>query len=67
VRSSHVPPSFRVTDVSDTSARLHYYSKRPGLGPVVMGMVIVYATLILALNLLADLLYAVLDPRVRLA
>jgi oligopeptide transport system permease protein len=34
---------------------------------VVMGMVIVYAGLILALNLLADLLYAVLDPRVRLS
>ena len=33
---------------------------------VVMGMVIVYAGLILLLNLLADLLYAVLDPRVRL-
>jgi oligopeptide transport system permease protein len=33
---------------------------------VVMGMVIVYAGLILVLNLLADLLYAVLDPRVRL-
>jgi oligopeptide transport system permease protein len=34
---------------------------------VVMGMVIVYAVLILALNLLADLLQAGLDPRVRLA
>jgi oligopeptide transport system permease protein len=34
---------------------------------VVMGMVIVYAGLILALNLLADLFYAALDPRVRLA
>lgn len=34
---------------------------------VVMGMVIVYAALILALNLAADLLYAMLDPRVRLA
>jgi oligopeptide transport system permease protein len=34
---------------------------------VVMGMVIVYAGLILALNLVADLLYAALDPRVRLA
>jgi len=34
---------------------------------VVMGMVIVYAGLILVLNLLADLLYAALDPRVRLA
>jgi oligopeptide transport system permease protein len=34
---------------------------------VVMGMVIFYAALILLLNLLADILYAVLDPRVRLA
>ena len=34
---------------------------------VVMGMVIVYAVLILVLNLLADLLQAALDPRVRLA
>jgi oligopeptide transport system permease protein len=34
---------------------------------VVMGMVIVYAALILLLNLAADLLLAVLDPRVRLA
>jgi len=34
---------------------------------VVMGMVIVYAALILFLNLLADLLYAALDPRVRLS
>ncbi|MFZ5670565.1 MAG: ABC transporter permease subunit [Pseudomonadota bacterium] len=34
---------------------------------VVMGMVIVYAVLILVLNLVADLLYAALDPRVRLA
>ena len=34
---------------------------------VVMGMVIFFATLILLLNLLADVLYAVLDPRVRLA
>ena len=33
---------------------------------VVMGMVIVYAGLILFLNLVADLLYAALDPRVRL-
>ena len=33
---------------------------------VVMGMVIIYAALILALNLIADLLLAVLDPRVRL-
>ncbi len=34
---------------------------------VVMGMVIVYAALIVLLNLLADLLQAALDPRVRLA
>jgi oligopeptide transport system permease protein len=34
---------------------------------VVMGMVIVYAALILFLNLVADLAYAALDPRVRLA
>jgi len=34
---------------------------------VVMGMVILYAGLILLLNLLADLLYAALDPRVRLS
>ena len=34
---------------------------------VVMGMVIVYAALILALNLAADLLVAALDPRVRLS
>ncbi len=34
---------------------------------VVMGMVIVYAVLILVLNLFADLLQAGLDPRVRLA
>jgi oligopeptide transport system permease protein len=34
---------------------------------VVMGMVILYAALILALNLAADLLYAMLDPRVRLS
>ncbi len=33
---------------------------------VVMGMVIVYAVLILVLNLIADMLYAALDPRVRL-
>ena len=33
---------------------------------VVMGMVIFFATLILLLNLLADVLYAALDPRVRL-
>lgn len=33
------PPSFRVTDVTPTTVRLHYYSKRAGLGPVVIGMI----------------------------
>jgi len=32
---------------------------------LVMGMVIVYAALMIALNLLADLIYAWLDPRIR--
>jgi oligopeptide transport system permease protein len=34
---------------------------------VVMGMVIFYAVLIVTLNLISDVLYAMLDPRVRLA
>jgi oligopeptide transport system permease protein len=34
---------------------------------VVMGVVILYAALIIALNLVADVAYALLDPRVRLA
>ena len=34
---------------------------------VVMGMVIVYAALILVLNLLADLLAAAVDPRISLS
>ena len=34
---------------------------------MVLGVVVVYATLIIMLNFLADILYAVLDPRVRLA
>jgi oligopeptide transport system permease protein len=33
--------------------------------PLVMGVVIVYATFILLFNMLADLAYAALDPRVR--
>jgi hypothetical protein len=33
------PPSFKVTDITDGSLRLHYYSKRPGLAPVAKGMV----------------------------
>ena len=34
---------------------------------VVMGVVILYATLILALNLIADIVQAILDPRVKLS
>lgn len=33
------PPSFWCTDVSDGSLRLHYQSKRPALGPMVVGLV----------------------------
>ena len=32
------PPSFRCTDVTEGSVRLHYYSKRPGLAPFVVGL-----------------------------
>ena len=31
-------PSFRVTDIGDASLRLHYYSKRQGLQPFVVGL-----------------------------
>ena len=34
---------------------------------LVMGVVICYAALIIALNFVADILYSLLDPRVRLA
>jgi hypothetical protein len=33
-----VPPSFRCTDVTDRGFRLHYYSSRSGLVPLVVGM-----------------------------
>ena len=33
---------------------------------LVMGVVILYATLIIVLNLIADVMYRILDPRVRL-
>ncbi len=32
---------------------------------LVMGIVIFYATLVILLNLIVDLLYGVLDPRIR--
>lgn len=32
------PPSFRVSDMRDDSFRLHYYSTREGLAPLVVGM-----------------------------
>ena len=34
---------------------------------LMMGVVICYAALIIALNFVADILYSLLDPRVRLA
>lgn len=33
------PPSFWCSDVTDRSLRLHYQSRRPGLGPMVVGLV----------------------------
>ena len=33
------PPSFRCTDIRENSLRLHYYSTRPGLAPMVIGLV----------------------------
>ncbi len=33
------PPSFRCTDVREDSLRLHYHSDRPGLAPMVLGLV----------------------------
>jgi hypothetical protein len=33
------PPSFRCTDVTGSSLRLRYYSHRPGLAPMVVGLV----------------------------
>jgi oligopeptide transport system permease protein len=33
--------------------------------PLVLGVVIVYATAVLVMNLIADLVYAALDPRLR--
>jgi len=33
-----MPPSFDCTDIHDNSVRLHYRSKRPGLAPMVVGL-----------------------------
>lgn len=33
------PPSFQCTDISEDSLRLHYYSDRAGLAPMVIGLV----------------------------
>src|SRR5690606_19174012 len=33
------PPSFRCTDVTERGFRLHYYSTRYGLAPLVIGMI----------------------------
>lgn len=32
------PPSFQCTDITDHSMRLHYYSERAGLAPMVVGL-----------------------------
>ena len=40
--------------------------EHPGnLAPLVLGVVVFYAALIIALNLVVDILYGVIDPRVR--
>lgn len=33
------PPSFRCSDINDHSLRLHYYSERAGLAPMVIGLI----------------------------
>jgi hypothetical protein len=33
-----IPPSFDCTDIENQSVRLHYRSKRPGLAPMVIGL-----------------------------
>lgn len=33
------PPAFRVTEVKADSLKLHYYSKRPALWPIVKGVI----------------------------
>jgi len=33
------PPSFSVTDETETSLVLHYFTDRPGLAPLVVGMI----------------------------
>ena len=33
------PPLFRVSDLTERSLHLHYYSHRPGLSPFVVGLV----------------------------
>lgn len=32
------PPSFRTEDINETTVRVHYYSSRPGLAPMVVGL-----------------------------
>ena len=32
------PPSFKCTDIGNSSLRLHYYSSRKGLAPMVLGL-----------------------------
>lgn len=34
------PPSFKCTEVADSSLRLHYYSERAGLTPLVEGLLV---------------------------
>jgi len=46
--------------------RLFYDSLGKSDYPVMMGILLISATLVVVFNLLADVLYSVVDPRIRL-
>ncbi|MGC2029256.1 MAG: oligopeptide ABC transporter permease OppB [Steroidobacteraceae bacterium] len=74
--ASYLPPA--VASIMTGSLVVESIAGLPGIGrymvqgalnrdyTLVMGMVIIYSTLLIAMGLLVDLLYAWLDPRVRL-
>jgi oligopeptide transport system permease protein len=75
--ASYLPPA--VASIMTGSLVVESIAGLPGIGrymvqgalnrdyTLVMGMVIIYSTLLIVMGLLVDLLYAWLDPRVRLA
>ena len=74
--ASYLPPA--VASIMTGSLVVESIAGLPGIGrymvqgalnrdyTLVMGMVIIYSTLLIAMGLLVDLLYAWLDPRIRL-